>query len=65
MLKTSLINDLSSYIHKEGEKLEELYPTAHEWKIIKEMVELLSPFESITCLLSDTTYLIIIQVYVI
>ncbi len=56
MLKTSLINDLSSYIHKEGEKLEELYPTAHEWKIIKEMVELLSPFESVTCLLSDATY---------
>ena len=41
MLKTSLINDLSSYIHKEGEKLEELYSTAYEWKIIKEMVELL------------------------
>ena len=56
MLKTSLINDLSSYVHKEGEKLEELYPTAHEWKIIKEMVELLSPFESVTCLLSDATY---------
>ena len=28
MLKTSLINDLSSYVCKKGEKLEELYPTA-------------------------------------
>jgi len=56
MLKTSLMNDRSSRIRKEGEKLEELYPTSHEWKIIKEMVELLSPFESVTCLLSGATY---------
>ncbi|CAB5215823.1 unnamed protein product [Rhizophagus irregularis] len=56
MLKTSLINDRSSRIRREGEKLEELYPTSHEWKIIKEMVELLSPFESVTCLLSGATY---------
>jgi hypothetical protein len=56
MLKTSLINDRSSHVRKEGEKLEELYPTAHEWKIINEMVKLLSPFESITRLLSGATY---------
>ena len=56
MLKTSLLNDRSSRVQKEGEKLEELCPTANEWKIIKEMVELLSPFESITCLLSGSTY---------
>ena len=56
MLKTSLINDRSSRIRSEGEKLEELYPTAHEWKVIKEMVELLNPFESVTCLLSGATY---------
>jgi hypothetical protein len=56
MLKTSLINDRSLRIRKEGEKLEELYPTAHEWKVIKEMVELLNPFESVTCLLSGATY---------
>ncbi|CAB4480082.1 unnamed protein product [Rhizophagus irregularis] len=56
MLKTSLINDRSSHIRREGEKLEKLYPTSHEWKIIKEMVELLSPFESVTCLLSGATY---------
>ena len=40
MLKTSLINDRSSRVRKEGEKLEELYPTSYEWKIIKEMIEL-------------------------
>ena len=56
MLKTSLLNDRSSRVQKEGEKLEELCPTANEWKIIKEMVELLSPFESVTCLLSGSTY---------
>ncbi|GBC18221.2 zinc finger BED domain-containing protein 1-like [Rhizophagus irregularis DAOM 181602=DAOM 197198] len=56
MLKTSLINDRSSHIRREGEKLEKLYPTSHEWKIIKEIVELLSPFESVTCLLSGATY---------
>ncbi|GBB89702.1 hypothetical protein RclHR1_01650009 [Rhizophagus clarus] len=36
--------------------MEELYPTSHEWKIIKEIVELLCPFESVTCLLSRATY---------
>ncbi|CAB4415522.1 unnamed protein product [Rhizophagus irregularis] len=56
MLKTSLINDRSSRVRKEGEKLEELYPTANEWKVIKEMIKLLSPFESVTCLLSGATY---------
>ncbi|GBB86714.1 hypothetical protein RclHR1_01310010 [Rhizophagus clarus] len=56
MLKTSLINDRSSRICRKGEKMEELYPTSHEWKIIKEMVELLCPFESVTCLLSGATY---------
>lgn len=56
MLKTSLINDRNSRVRKEGDKLEELYPTSHEWKIIKEMVELLSPFESVTRLLSGATY---------
>jgi len=30
ILKTSLINDRSSHVRKEGEKLEELYPTAYE-----------------------------------
>jgi hypothetical protein len=45
MLKASLINDTNSYIRKEGEKLEELDPTAYEWKIIKEAVELLSSFK--------------------
>ena len=56
MLKVSLINDLNPRTHKEGEKLEELYPTSYEWKIINEIVALLDPFESITCLLSDATY---------
>ncbi|CAG8737762.1 5491_t:CDS:2 [Rhizophagus irregularis] len=51
MLKASLISNVSLNIHKEGEKLEELYPTIHEWKVIKEIVELLNPFEAATCLL--------------
>ncbi|CAB5217502.1 unnamed protein product [Rhizophagus irregularis] len=38
ILKASLISNVSSNIHKEGEKLEELYPTVHEWKVIKEIV---------------------------
>ncbi|POG71769.1 hypothetical protein GLOIN_2v1774476 [Rhizophagus irregularis DAOM 181602=DAOM 197198] len=54
MLKTFLINNRSSRIHKKGEKLKELYPIANEWKVIKEMVKLLSPFESVTCLLNET-----------
>ena len=56
MLKTSLINDRSSRIRAESEKLEELYPTASEWKVIKEMVNLLSLFESVTRILSGATY---------
>ncbi|CAB4410475.1 unnamed protein product [Rhizophagus irregularis] len=59
MLKASLISNVSLNIHKEGEKLEELYPTVHEWKVIKEIVELLNPFEAATCLLSDVKYLTI------
>jgi hypothetical protein len=49
MLKASLIG-------KEGDKIEELYPTVYEWKVIKEMIELLSPFEAATRLLSGVKY---------
>jgi len=56
MLKASLMNDTSLFICKEGEKLEELYPTVYEWKVINEMVELLEPFEKATCLLSGIKY---------
>jgi len=56
MLKASLLNDTSSYIRKEGEKLEELCPTVYEWKVIKELIELLNPFEEATCLLSGIRY---------
>jgi hypothetical protein len=56
MLKTSLINNRNSRVRNEGNKLEELYPTAHEWKVIKELIEILSPFEGVTCLLSGATY---------
>ncbi|CAB5142161.1 unnamed protein product [Rhizophagus irregularis] len=56
MLKASLISNVSLNIHKEGEKLEELYPTIHEWKVIKEIVELLNPFEAATYLLSGVKY---------
>ncbi len=56
MLKASLMNDISSYIRKEGEKLEALCPTIHEWKIIKELVKLLRPFEEATRMLSGSKY---------
>ncbi|GES76109.1 zinc finger BED domain-containing protein 1-like [Rhizophagus clarus] len=56
MLKASLISNTNLNIHKEGEKLEELYPTVHEWKIIKEIAELLNPFEAATRLLSGVNY---------
>jgi hypothetical protein len=56
MLKISLVNDSNPHAHREGEKLEELYPTFYEWKTIKEIVILLDPFENVTCLLSGATY---------
>ena len=56
ILKASLLSDSSSYIRKEGEKLEELCPTIHEWKVIRELIELLNPFEEATCLLSGVKY---------
>ena len=56
MLKASLISNPSSSIHKEGEKLEELDSTVHEWKVIKEIIKPLSPFEAATCLLSGVKY---------
>ena len=57
MLKASLMTDTSSYtIRKESEKLEALSPTVYEWKIIKELVELLNPFEEATRLLSGSKY---------
>src|SRR5204862_240582 len=59
MLKASLLSDMSLYIRKEGERLEELYLTVYEWKVIKEIVELLSPFEEATHLLSGIKYLTI------
>ncbi|CAB5382720.1 unnamed protein product [Rhizophagus irregularis] len=63
MLKIFLINNRSSRICRESEISEELYSTLHEWKIIKEMVEHLSPFESVTCLLSGVIYPIIGLIY--
>ena len=56
MLKASLMNDTNSYVRKEGEKLEGLCLTVHEWKIIREMVEILKPFEEATRLLSGINY---------
>ncbi|CAB4413082.1 unnamed protein product [Rhizophagus irregularis] len=41
---------------KEGEKLEVLCPTIYEWKVIREIVELLNPFEEATRLLSGINY---------
>src|SRR5438128_3082020 len=56
MLIASLSSDSSSYVRKEGEKLEELCPTVYEWKVIREAIELLKPFEEATCLLSGIKY---------
>jgi hypothetical protein len=56
ILKASLLNDTNSSIRKEGEKLEEMYPTVYEWKVLKEMIELLSPFEIATRFLSGVKY---------
>jgi len=56
MLKASLMSNTSLNIRREGDKIEELYPTVHEWKVIKEMIELLSPFEAATRLLSGVKY---------
>src|SRR5438876_28580 len=56
MLKASLMNDPNLHIRKEGERLEELCPTVYEWKVIKEMVELLNPFENATRFLSGIKY---------
>jgi len=48
ILKAFLLNDTNSSIQKKGEKLEEMYPTVYEWKVLKEMIEFLSPFEITT-----------------
>jgi hypothetical protein len=50
------MSDASSYVQKEGEKLEKLYPTVYEWKVMKEMIEILSPFEIATWFLSGVKY---------
>ena len=56
MLKASLMNETSSYSRKEAEKLEKLCPTISEWNVIKEISELLNPFEEATRLLSGVKY---------
>jgi len=56
MLKASLMNETSSYSRKEAEKLEKLCPTISEWNVIKEISELLNPFEEATRLLSSVKY---------
>ena len=56
MLKASLMNETSSYSRKEAEKLEKLCPTIGEWNVIKEISELLNPFEEATRLLSGVKY---------
>ncbi len=53
------MNDISLYTCKEDEKLEELYLTIYEWKVIREIVKLLNLFKKVTCLLSDIKYLTI------
>ncbi|GBC38914.2 zinc finger BED domain-containing protein 4-like [Rhizophagus irregularis DAOM 181602=DAOM 197198] len=56
MLKASLMSNTNSITRKEGEKLEVLCPTIYEWKVIREIVELLNPFEEATRLLSGINY---------
>ena len=60
MLKSSLlVSDTHSYICKKSENLEELCPTVYEWKVIREVIELLNLFEEATYLLSGIKYLTI------
>lgn len=56
ILKPAITMLKASLIGKDGNKIEELYPTVHEWRVIKEMIELLSPFEAATRLLSGVKY---------
>ncbi|EXX53591.1 hypothetical protein RirG_242470 [Rhizophagus irregularis DAOM 197198w] len=50
------MSNTNSITCKEGEKLEVLCPTIYEWKVIREIVELLNPFEEATRLLSGINY---------
>ncbi|CAG8840155.1 33855_t:CDS:2, partial [Racocetra persica] len=52
MLKETLLQDISTRIRQEGGLLEDLIPTIYEWKIIREVVQLLEPFEQLTRLFS-------------
>src|SRR5581483_5109128 len=56
ILKPAITMLKASLIGKDGNKIEELYPTVYEWRVIKEMIELLCPFEAATCLLSGVKY---------
>src|SRR3990170_4252279 len=55
-LKETLLQDKNNKNQREGELLEEMLPTTNEWKVIKELTELLNPFEMATRLLSGQQY---------
>jgi len=55
-LKETLLQDKNNNNQKEGELLEEMLPTTNEWKVIKELTELLRTFEIATRLLSGQQY---------
>src|SRR3989337_1575518 len=55
-LKETLLQDKNNKNQREGELLEEMLPTTNEWKVIKELTELLNPFEIATRLLSGQQY---------
>ncbi|CAG8683923.1 383_t:CDS:2, partial [Scutellospora calospora] len=52
----TLLQDTNSRIRQEGELLEELIPSTYEWKVIKELIQLLEPFEQVTRLFSGQNY---------
>ncbi|CAG8545970.1 14368_t:CDS:2 [Cetraspora pellucida] len=55
-LKETLLQDTSTRIRQEGELLEDLIPSIYEWKIIREVVQILEPFEQLTRLFSGQYY---------
>ena len=51
--KETLLQDINNKNQKERELLEEMLPITNKWKVIKELTELLSPFEMATRPLSE------------
>ncbi|CAG8622618.1 7010_t:CDS:2, partial [Gigaspora rosea] len=62
-LKETLLEDINSRTRQEEEILEELIPSIYEWKLIKEVIQLLEPFKQLTKLFSGQYYPILNLIY--